>query len=229
MRSPGPAPEWLSGLLSSEVGRAFSRGAFRRFRGGAVREAFAGSGLLSKALGACGLWVEPALEAYPEKGKYIAALDLDRAEVRFMLLQEIRSGFLRYVHFGLPCGAWGPANRLNKGTRSRASPDGGPNLLERERKANEQGAYVAMLCIELSRAKGWFSVENPYSSDFWRSSFYCTLVAEVQVSEAHIHQCAYGLKLPGFDRYSFCKKDTRIVSNIPDIVNLSRSCPGISA
>ena len=114
------------GLDVATPGHGFVRGGFGRFLGGACRELFAGSGALSRALGDAGCWVEPYFEAYPTKGCYVAWADLDVASVRETLIQEIRSKFLRFCHFGLPCKGWGPANRLNGGARTMECPGGVP-------------------------------------------------------------------------------------------------------
>ena len=99
---------------------------------------------------------------------------------------------------------------------------------ERERLANEQGSYVSFLCQELVRHGGWFTIENPWTSDFWRASPFLQLVVITDVYSVFLHQCAYGLTLPGLPSNMFCKKATRIVLNITSIVNLTRRCPGSS-
>ena len=108
-----------------------------------------------------GLWVETPYEAYPLRGVYRSNMDLDRPDVRLGLVAEIRSGFVRYIHFGLPCKGWANANTLNGGTRRQCFPLGIPPILEREALSNTQGSYVVELCEELMRAGGWFSIENP--------------------------------------------------------------------
>ena len=118
-------------------------------------------------------------------------------EVRLKLEAEIKSGFLRFVHFGLPCGGWAQANRLNGGTRRRHCPDGGPQPLERELKSNRQAEYVIQLCILLHIHGGWFTIENPSMSDFWHSSFYMKLCERVPTFLVKADLCAYGLQLPG--------------------------------
>ena len=158
-------------------------------------------------------------------------LDLDSPSIRNLLITEIRSGFLRYVHFGLPCSGWAAANRMNGGTRSKQYPEGGSKGFTHPREliANRQGEYVTQLCFELVKSRAWFTIENPYSSDFWRSKYYRQLADKVRIFEARIHQCAYGLRPPGFPDFCFCQKDTLVVSNIPDIVTLGKNCPGLSS
>ena len=229
LRAPSDPPEWLNGLTSSEPPNSFRRGVFINFRGGACRECFAGTGGFSRALGRAGCWVEPGFEAHPRRKVYIPAADLDRKVVRDQLLAEIRSGFVRFCHFGLPCKGWASANRLNGGTRRKEHPDGIEPILPRERTANVQGAYVVDLCIALAKAGSWFVIENPRRSDFWRSSSFNRLQQHVPLVLAHVDMCAYDHRLPGAPAHTFCCKATSFCSNILGFDKVSASCPGISA
>ena len=134
--------------------------------------------------------------------------DLDRAEVRLRLVCEIRSGFLRYIHVGLPSGGWASVNKLNGGVRRCWCPDGAENLLPREQLANFQARYVVDLCIELVKTKGWFTIENPWASHFWKSSFFSELQRFTPVYQADVAQCSYGLRLPGASHNMWCLKRT---------------------
>ena len=138
LRAPVAAPAWLEPLLQPEAPIPYSRSMFVKWRGGACREVYAGSGMLSDSLSRRGCWVEPPMECFPKPKTYIAEADLDRLDVRCGLLEEIRAGFVRYIHFGAPCKSWGPANRLNGGTRTRSQPDGTPPILPREALGNRQ-------------------------------------------------------------------------------------------
>ena len=99
LRKPVLAPRWLRPLLVPDPTPEFAVSPYRLHRGGAVREAFAGSAGLSRALRRSDLWVE----AYPERSHYVAADDLDQPAVRALLHRDILSGLLRYIHFGAPC------------------------------------------------------------------------------------------------------------------------------
>ena len=81
--------------------------------------------------------------------------------------------------------------------------------------------------MELSKVGAWFTIENPYSSDLFRCSWFQRLSSSVSVRGAHIHQCAYYHQLPGALPYHFCKKDTAFYSNLPGISRLEKLCPGV--
>ena len=186
-------------------------------------------GVLFCELGRAGLWVETALEAYPSDKIYIPLLDLDKVEIREQLRWEIRSGYIRYLHFGLPCKGWGPANRLNGGTRSAQFPDGASECLPRESLANFQGNYVCELCAELDAVGGFFTIENPWSSDVWRSSPFSRLRDVVNIFLIPLDQCAFGHQLPKASQFAFCMKATGLAANFPEIKEMSIRCPGLSA
>ena len=195
LRKPDPCPKWLQKLSEPQPTIAVPWH-YRRYLGGACRECFAGCGALSAALARKGCWVEPALEACPHKRTYIRSSDLGWADVRNRLKAEIRSGFLRYAHFGLPCKGWASANRLNGGTRRKHCPDGGPDLLPREATANFQGTCVVELCVLLHRHGGFFTIENPGYSDFWNSTPFKDLCSKAPVTLAKAPLCSHGLVSP---------------------------------
>ena len=227
IRSPSASNNWVSKHLAPEVASPYMRGDFSSFRGGACREVFAGSAGLTKALDDAGVWVEPPLDAYID-GRYVAACDLDLLETRLKLEHEIDSGMLRYLHFGLPCGGWANANRLNGGTRRLHCPDGGPQPLERELRANRQGEYVSVLALKLASKGGYFTIENPWASSFWSSSSFNWLKSKTTVHLCHIALCSYGHRIPGANRLTFCEKRTGFAANFPEVMLLERRCPGTS-
>ena len=130
MRPPSKAPKWLDELKLPEEHGGFPE-AFRKVRGGVCREGFVGTGRLSRALATRGCWVEPVLEISDGEGGKRVVRDLDRVEVRQALAAEIRSGFVRYMHWGLVCKGWASANNLNGGTRCNARLDGSEARLPR--------------------------------------------------------------------------------------------------
>ena len=228
LRKPERAPKWLKHLLDPEEGRVGFAGAFSGIRGGACKECFSGSAGLSRALARRGCWVEPPLEAYPSAKRYVPWNDLDRLEVRLRLRQEILSGLIKFLHFGLPCKGWGQANKLNGGTRRRHCPDGGEHPLERELQANAQARYVVELCWLIHHAGGWFSIENLGHSDFWRSSMFLWLSEKVPMVLVKFDMCCYRLSLPGADPHTYCRKHAGFASNLLSIRSLERHCPGVS-
>ena len=119
--------------------------------------------------------------------------------------------------------------RMNGGTRRLRCPDGEGVLTDGEALGNLMAALVVSLCLELAAVGAHFSVENPDTSYLWTSSWMLDLCAKVKVFEAKFDQCAYGLKLPPFNRADFCKKGTIIWSTSHRIGSLRLSCPGTSA
>ena len=226
LRTPKRPESWMKKLLVPQPAHkaAFD---YKLYRGGAFRELFAGLGRLSSNAERLGLWVEPKLEAFPGHKVYIAAADLDRVEVRCMLQSEIRSGYLRAIHVGIPCTSWGNANTLNGGTRSSTEPDGSACRLDREVKGNMQAKYDCDLCLLMVLYGGCFTLENPIGSFFWQSSWFRKLEARVPLFRADLAQCAYGLVLPGAPPNTYCFKRTAFYANF-DIQSLSRACPGLS-
>ena len=106
------------------------------------------------------LGVERGFEAYPRKGVYNRAEDLNRVEVRNRLRREILSSYARYYYFGFPCRGWAQANKFNGGMRRRSRPDGGESPLPREKHANFQASYVIEFCLLLHALNGWFTIES---------------------------------------------------------------------
>ena len=227
LRQSKRKPRWLRGLVQPEPPIATPE-QYHAILGGACKECFSGSASLSKAWARRGLWVEPPLEAYPAKKVYIRLSDLDQVDVRLRLEAEIRAGLVRFIHFGLPCKGWAQANRLNGGTRRAHCPDGGPQPLPRELVANMQGVYVCQLCRLIASVNGGFFIENPGHSDFWKSTPFKELSAQVNVFLAKTPLCSHGLVLPGALPGYFCKKYAGFASNVASIVRIIKPCPGIS-
>ena len=110
--------------------------------------------------------------------------DLDFEDVRGRLVSEILSGFLVYLHFGITCSSWANANTLSGGTRRIWCPEGGDPPLEREVHGNKQAEYVCFLAALLASVGGWFTIENPTPSLFWKSCWFIALCEKFQFGES---------------------------------------------
>jgi hypothetical protein len=139
----------------------------------------------------------------------------------------IYSGLIWFIHFGTPCKSWGPAARLNHGTRSQERP-GGDGSLAREDKGNVEADVTALLCDAVATIGGYFCVENPQTSLLFVYDKMKAVLCKYGCETTLMHQCAYGLKLPGASKYEFCRKATNFVSNMKEICILHKLCPGIN-
>lgn len=100
------------------------------------------------------------------KGIYARLNDLSKRDVVDGIERAILVGYIFYIHFGTPCATWGPAGRLNKGSRSKTVPEGSGELA-REVVGNEQARMTARLCRALIASNAYFSIENPAGSYFF--------------------------------------------------------------
>ena len=76
----------------------------------------------------------------------------------------------------------------------------------------------------------YFRHLNPYDSFLWLSAVMSELFEFVGAAGCLVEfdQCAFGLQLPGADRYTLCRKRTCIYTNGLSLTKLSRYCPGLS-
>ena len=194
------------------------------------REIFAGSAMLSRSLHHYGIPTGSPMDCFRE-GKYIPEQDLERPEVFESLLRDICSGLIIYLHFGIVCSTWGPASRFqpikSRSTRSRTCILGDGSK-PKEVQGNIQAHHVGLLCSALIQHHGYFSIENPAGSYvFMHPNIQC-LSNHIGVYMFNLDQCSFGLQLPGSAPHHFVRKRTSILSNMPELFQLSRKCPGIS-
>ena len=114
----------------------------------------------------------------------IICLDLTKEDHQQLVMQWAASELCLWVHFGVPCGTASMARykRLSKRVhgppplRSLRWPDGlptvkGTNLL-RLRAANRLYSFMAKLIIQLEASKITWTVENPWTSLLWKTSYW---------------------------------------------------------
>ena len=77
-----------------------------------------------------------------------------------------------------------------------------------------------MKCIKcIMEVGGYFSVENRTSSYLWSLPGFKRLAHRVGSYKVRLHQCEYGLCFPDAPSKR-CRKDTTILANFPEIMNL---------
>ena len=187
-------------------------------------------GGLTKALKQAGLPVAQPMEAYPVvngKRRYTPASDLELPDVVRQLEANIRSRQYAYIHFGLPRTTWAAAGRLNGGTRRKGASYGNGSL-ERELKGNAQLRLVVGLCRLCAKYGVHFSLENPADSYIFETDLLKDLSQRVQIYIALLDQCQFGLSFPEAPAHIYCRKRIRILASFPDILSLSKRCPGTS-
>jgi hypothetical protein len=190
------------------------------------REIFSGCGQLSKNLAALGGLCRAPMEAYPSKRQYIRLHDMSQSDVYVSLLRECWAGEYGYIHFGIPCSAWGSLARMNGSSRSLKLPDGARPFTKKDADSFELASRVVALCVLLHYRGSMFTVENPSDSMLWSSSPFCLLKQVVDTSEVVFDQCQFGLRPPGGSQIEYIRKRTRLLSNRGSVVRLARQCPG---
>jgi hypothetical protein len=173
------------------------------------------------------------MEAFPpgrrdiRGSRRIDKFDLDNDHTFARLLSEIVSGYVGFLHFGIPCSPWGRANTLNQGTRTLDEPLGNQSVA-RELLGNQQASRMSRLCLAAHHVGCRFSFENPFDSFLFKAPCIVELMSACNCYSVCFDQCAYALQLPGSRQHDYCKKRTRIASNF-DMSSLALACPAVSA
>ena len=116
---------------------------------------------------------------------------------------------------------------MNGGARWAHCPMGDGSLV-REKKGNLQLAQVARMIKSLLSRGAYFPLENPSSSFLFKTEVICEILKSESCFLVTFDQCMYGLvppdRIPGVDRR--VEKSTTILTNIPQLKQLQRSCDG---
>lgn len=187
------------------------------------REIFAGCARLSAALKkVCHVQVLEPVEIL-NASKSLGSQDiLDKKFFKKLVLEAKEPGQL--WHFGLPCGSFSILQHSNGGTRRKHCP-AGLDVLPREIKGNLILNRTLKLIGVLTKAGNWWTLENPKSSYVWLMPDFLRWIEHHTTNTAVMHQCAYGLRLPGVDgTYGPCKKHTQFVGNLPHLNEMSQLC-----
>ncbi|CAE7255146.1 unnamed protein product [Symbiodinium sp. CCMP2592] len=136
--------------------------------------------------------------------KSVGLLDLSLEASQHLVFQILSSDQLVFVWMAPPCGTCSRAREIAMSTsrygprplRSDDFPDGLPHLLdheaERVKKANELYKLVTQVCIRCTDKQLPWTVENPFSSLFWRTSFWTEAQSRCNPRYVQFHSCMYG-------------------------------------
>ena len=159
----------------------------------------------------------------------VICLDLTREDHQQLVEQWALSPHCLWVHFGVPCGTASRARfkRISKTIhgprplRSLRWPDGLPNVkgtnLLRLRAANRLYAFMSKLIIKLDDRNITWTVENPWTSLLWNTSYWRRVESMVKAYYAEVHNCMFGGQR---------LKRTCIASNNDAVMALNILCDG---
>ena len=165
------------------------------------------------------------IEAYGPAGDFRPQMDLRCRKVQRDLEALVRSGALFGIHCGVPCRTFSQLFRLfGSGTRTREQPEGS-GCREDELLANRDASWMCRLLGLVSRAGGWFTIENPGASYLWHLPCVRTLSESVDVYRVSIDQCQFGLgSPPGCKPREIWKKHIVFLCSDPGFRVLGRKC-----
>ena len=134
----------------------------------------------------------------------VICLDLTRNDHQALVIDWATSGKCLWVHFGVPCGTASRARfkRMNKThhgpppLRSARWPDGLPGVsgvnLARLRAANRLYRFMSELILTLDRLRITWTVENPWTSLLWLTSYWKSVDEKLKVWYCELHNCMFG-------------------------------------
>ena len=159
----------------------------------------------------------------------IICLDLTRHDHQTLVEQWVLSGRCLWVHFGVPCGTASRARlrRLSKKIhgppplRSSRYPDGLPGVkgvhLLKLRAANRLYSFMCRLIPKLDEAHIVWTVENPFTSLLWETSYWVAVDEALNPFYCELHNCMFGGQR---------LKRTCLASNLGAIMSLNVLCDG---
>ena len=159
----------------------------------------------------------------------VICLDLTREDHQELIMQWALTDRCLWVHFGVPCGTASRARfrRLNKRVhgppplRSLKWPNGLPNVrgtnLLRLRAANRLYSFMSKLILQLDGAGITWTVENPWTSLLWNTSYWQEVDKHTNVCYVELHNCMFGGQR---------LKRTCIASNNNAVMSLNILCDG---
>ena len=134
----------------------------------------------------------------------VICLDLTRNDHQALVIDWATSGKCLWVHFGVPCGTASRARfkRMNKThhgpppLRSARWPDGLPRVsgvnLARLRAANRLYRFMSELILTLDQLRITWTVENPWTSLLWLTSYWKSVDEKLKVWYCELHNCMFG-------------------------------------
>ena len=151
----------------------------------------------------------------PSRTGPVIRLDLSLKASQHLVFQILNSDQLVFVWMAPPCGTASRAREIAlsnaqpgpRPLRSDEFPDGILGLQEhdahRVQKANELYQFVTQICVVCTQKGLSWAVENPFSSLFWRTSFWTEAQSSCNPKYVHFHSCMYGAERKKFTTLAF--------------------------
>ena len=159
----------------------------------------------------------------------VICLDLTKEDHQALVEQWALSGKCLWVHFGVPCGTASRARfrRISRKIhgppplRTPRFPDGKPGLTGlhavKLRAANRLYNYMRRLIKQLHAANIIWTVENPFTSLLWETSYWKDVEKNTDPFYCELHNCMFGGKR---------LKRTCLASNSSAVMSLNILCDG---
>ena len=136
----------------------------------------------------------------------LVCLDLSDTKNQQLVAEWCTDDHCLWVHFGVPCGTASAARFRRMGRRhhgppplrSYKLPDGLPGLsgpnLARLRAANRLYSFMAQLILQLDAKNITWTVENPWTSLMWLTSYWKKVESHRMPFYCELHNCMFGGK-----------------------------------
>ena len=136
----------------------------------------------------------------------LVCLDLSDSKNQQLVAEWCTDDHCLWVHFGVPCGTASAARFRRMGRRhhgppplrSYKLPDGLPGLsgpnLARLRAANRLYSFMAQLILQLDAKNITWTVENPWTSLMWLTSYWKKVESHRMPFYCELHNCMFGGK-----------------------------------
>ena len=159
----------------------------------------------------------------------IVCLDLTKEDHQALVENWLLSGRCLWVHFGVPCGTASRARvrRLSRRIhgppplRNSKFPDGIPGIkgihLIKLRAANKLYSFMRRLILKLDAARVVWTVENPFTSLLWETSYWRQVDETLSPFYCELHNCMFGGQR---------LKRTCLASNCGAVMALNILCDG---
>ena len=142
--------------------------------------------------------------------------DLRKKDVQDEVLRELREHRPGLLWVAPACTLWCAFSRLN------FSPQVLRRLRRKERELLRFIKEVVKLQISLG---GIVVIENPRTSDIWRTNIFQELIVDLGLKFAHVDLCAYGMK--SVDGQDLLKKSVSLLTNSETFAeNIEKRCAG---
>lgn len=192
-----------------------------------VIEIFAGTGGITAWIRKAGMISSFGTDCMKFKGNKapIVTLNLLTSEGRRLLWHYVDNERVIGVWLAPPCGTASKAREIDNGgpppLRSDLLPDGLENLnkedQERVNKANSLYLLTTQVADYCFVNGLFFFIENPFSSIYWKTSMFRSMICLGDVIfQSHV-ACAYGSMRP---------KRTMLASNVEEVNMICHKCPG---